>query len=98
MAGRLAIDLLAVDHLEVIDLAAQDRLTAYDASCLWLVRRTGGELAAVDQRLLRAAGPEAVLSPAKSRRRTVERKIRPSIVGSLGLSRSISARYSVLAA
>jgi predicted nucleic acid-binding protein len=55
MAGRLAIELLAVDHLEVIDLAAKDRLTTYDASYLWLARRTGGELVTLDKRLLKAA-------------------------------------------
>lgn len=55
MAGRLAIDLLAVDHLEVIDLAAKDRLTTYDASYLWLARRTGGELVTLDKRLLKAS-------------------------------------------
>ncbi|MCU0593553.1 MAG: type II toxin-antitoxin system VapC family toxin [Desulfobacterales bacterium] len=54
MAGRLAIDLLAVDHLEVIDLATEDRLTTYDASYLWLARRTGGELVTLDKRLLKA--------------------------------------------
>jgi predicted nucleic acid-binding protein len=55
MAGRLAIDLLAVDHLEVIDLATKDRLTTYDASYLWLARRTGGELVTLDKRLLKAS-------------------------------------------
>ena len=55
MAGRLAIDLLAVDHLEVIDLAARIRLTTYDASYLWLARRTGGELVTLDKRLLKAS-------------------------------------------
>lgn len=55
MAGRLAIDLLAVDHLEVIDLAARARLTTYDASYLWLARKTGGELVTLDKRLLNAS-------------------------------------------
>jgi predicted nucleic acid-binding protein len=56
MAGRLAIDLLAVDHLEVIDLAAKARLTTYDASYLWLARKTGGELVTLDKRLLKVSG------------------------------------------
>lgn len=47
MADRLDIKLLAVDHLEVIDLAAKARLTTYDASYLWLARKTGGELEAI---------------------------------------------------
>jgi predicted nucleic acid-binding protein len=53
MAGRLAIELLAVDHLEVVDLAAKSRLTTYDASYLWLARKTGGELVTLDKRLLK---------------------------------------------
>lgn len=53
MAGRLAIELLAVDHLEVIELAAKSRLTTYDASYLWLARKTGGELVTLDKRLLK---------------------------------------------
>jgi len=56
MAGRLAIEILSVDHLEVIDLAAQARLTTYDASYLWLARKTGGELVTSDKRLLKASG------------------------------------------
>ena len=56
MAGRLAIEIIAVDHLETIDLAAQARLTTYDASYLWLARKTGGELVSLDKRLLKASG------------------------------------------
>lgn len=55
MAGQLAIDLLAVDHLEVIDLAAKSRLTTYDVSYLWLARKTGGELVTLDKRLLKTS-------------------------------------------
>lgn len=56
MAGRLAIEILAVDHLDVIDLATQTRLTTYDASYLWLSRKTGGELVTLDKRLSKASG------------------------------------------
>ncbi len=56
MASRLAIEILSVDHLEVIDLAAQARLTTYDASYLWLARKTGGQLVTLDKRLLKASG------------------------------------------
>ncbi|MGB5615310.1 MAG: type II toxin-antitoxin system VapC family toxin [Desulfobacterales bacterium] len=56
MAERLTIEMLAVDHLDVIDLAAQVRLTTYDASYLWLARKTGGELVTLDKRLSKAAG------------------------------------------
>jgi predicted nucleic acid-binding protein len=55
MAGRLTIEILAVDHLDVIDLATQTRLTTYDASYLWLARKTGGELVTLDKRLSKAA-------------------------------------------
>ena len=56
MASRLAIEILSVDHLEVIDLAAQARLTTYDASYLWLARKTGGQLVTLGKRLLKASG------------------------------------------
>jgi predicted nucleic acid-binding protein len=56
MAGQMPIEILSVNHLEVIDLAAQTRLTTYDASYLWLARKTGGELVTLDKRLLKAAG------------------------------------------
>ena len=55
MAGRLTIENLAVDHLEVIELATQTRITTYDASYLWLARKTGGELVTLDKRLGKAA-------------------------------------------
>jgi predicted nucleic acid-binding protein len=55
LAGRLAIEILSVDHLEIIDLAAQMGLTTDDASYLWLARKTGGELVTLDKRLLKAS-------------------------------------------
>jgi predicted nucleic acid-binding protein len=54
MAGRLGIQVLSVDHLEVIDLARGAKLTTYDASYLWLARQTGAELVSLDRRLLKA--------------------------------------------
>jgi predicted nucleic acid-binding protein len=56
MAGRLAIEIRSVNHLEVLDLAAQTRLTTHDASYLWLGRKTGGKLVTLDKRLLKASG------------------------------------------
>ena len=56
LAGLLAVATLAVDHIEVIDLAAQTRLTTYDASYLWLARKMGGELVTLDKRLRKASG------------------------------------------
>ena len=55
MAGQLAIEILSVDHLDIIDLAMQTRLTTYDASYLWLARKTGGELVTLDKRLGKAS-------------------------------------------
>ena len=55
MAGRLAIEILSVEHLEVIGLAAQTGLTTYDACYLWLARKTGGELVTLDKHLLEAS-------------------------------------------
>jgi len=52
----MSIEIIAVDHLEVIDLAAQARLTTYDASYLWLARKTGGGLVNLDKRLRKASG------------------------------------------
>ncbi len=54
MAGRLDIDILSVDHLEVIDLAEKVHLTTYDASYLWLAMKTGGTLVTLDKRLREA--------------------------------------------
>jgi predicted nucleic acid-binding protein len=56
MAGGLSIQILSVDHLEVIDLAREARLTTYDASYLWLARRTVAELVTLDRCLLKASG------------------------------------------
>ena len=54
MAEQLEIELLEVDHVEVMELAAKTRLTTYDASYLWLARATADELVTLDKRLLRA--------------------------------------------
>jgi predicted nucleic acid-binding protein len=44
-----------VDQVEVLELAEQFRLTAYDASYLWLARELGAELVTLDRQLERAA-------------------------------------------
>ena len=54
-AGQLPIEIISVDHLEIIDLAAKTRTTTYDASYLWLAQKTGGELVTLDKRLLKAS-------------------------------------------
>ncbi len=52
---RLAVEEIAVDHAETMDLADATGLTAYDASYLWLARKLGAELVTLDRRLARAA-------------------------------------------
>ena len=65
-SARMAVELLrtyaampierhTVDAGEVLDLAIRTRLTAYDASYLWLARRLGAPLATFDARLGAAA-------------------------------------------
>lgn len=56
LLADMTIDIVAVDWMEVVDLAGQSRLTAYDASYLWLARRLGAELVTLDTKLAAAAG------------------------------------------
>jgi predicted nucleic acid-binding protein len=49
------IRLLAVDPVEVLDLAIRNRLTGYDASYLWVARDLNLPLASFDKELIRAA-------------------------------------------
>jgi predicted nucleic acid-binding protein len=56
LADCLNIDIVAVDHVEVIRLAQKKNLTTYDASYLWLAEYLDGELVTLDQRLEKAAG------------------------------------------
>ena len=51
---RLEIDGHAVDARDVIALAIEHRLSAYDASYLWLARELGAELVTLDGELQRA--------------------------------------------
>jgi predicted nucleic acid-binding protein len=52
--GRLDIAFMAVDLAEVVRLAGETRLTAYDASYLWLAQSLNTELITLDQELVRA--------------------------------------------
>jgi predicted nucleic acid-binding protein len=52
---QMEVGIAEVDHGEVLGLAERIGLTAYDASYLWLARRTGAELVTLDRRL-EAAG------------------------------------------
>jgi predicted nucleic acid-binding protein len=50
-----SIRMMPVDHADVVSLALSTRLTAYDASYLWLARHLGCELVTLDRRLGLAA-------------------------------------------
>jgi predicted nucleic acid-binding protein len=47
----MQIGVVEVDHGETIMLAEQSGLTSYDASYLWLARKTGAELVTLDRQL-----------------------------------------------
>jgi predicted nucleic acid-binding protein len=51
----IAVDEFEVDQAEVLSVAQGTRLSAYDASYLWLARYLGIELVTLDQRLQKAA-------------------------------------------
>ena len=51
----VALQLQDVDFVEVVELAGQLNLTAYDASYLWLARSLSAELVTLDEKLDRAA-------------------------------------------
>jgi predicted nucleic acid-binding protein len=51
MLDRMAIGVVEIDQSEALVLAERSGLTAYDASYLWLARRTKSELVTLDRRL-----------------------------------------------
>jgi predicted nucleic acid-binding protein len=53
----LAIDERSVNHAGVVRLAEAHRLSAYDASYLWLARDLNVDLVTLDKRLAAAAAP-----------------------------------------
>jgi predicted nucleic acid-binding protein len=55
MAGKLAIEIVEVDHWAVVNLADETGLTTYDASYLWLAGYLEGELITLDAKMQRAA-------------------------------------------
>jgi predicted nucleic acid-binding protein len=55
MLDRMDVNIVEVDHGDVLGLAGRTGLTAYDASNLWLARRTGAELVTLDRQLEAAA-------------------------------------------
>ncbi len=55
LADDFAITLSDVEHNEVLALAMQTNLTAYDASYLWLARHMQADLVTLDRELAAAA-------------------------------------------
>jgi predicted nucleic acid-binding protein len=54
--ARFAIRLVEVDPIDVVALAEESGLSAYDASYLWVARRLGAGLITLDRQLAAAAG------------------------------------------
>ena len=54
LRDRVAVEIVAVDHREVVQTAEAAGLTAYDASYLWLARRLGAGLITLDRQLAAA--------------------------------------------
>ena len=54
LAGKLAIEIVEVDHWAVVNLADETGLTTYDASYLWLTGHLKGELITLDGKMQRA--------------------------------------------
>ena len=55
MGGKLAIEIVEVDHWAVVNLAGETGLTTNDASYLWLAGHLKGELITLDAKMQRAA-------------------------------------------
>ena len=55
LAQRLPIEMMAVDHIQVIELAAEKNLTTYDANYLWIAQKLDGDLVTLDHKLREAA-------------------------------------------
>ena len=54
LLGEMAIDIVSVDHREVLVLAEEAGLTVYDASYLWLAQSLDAELVTLDRALAAA--------------------------------------------
>ena len=55
LSSRLGIEIIEVEHPEVVQLAKETGLTTYDASYLWLASSLRGELITLDQKMIEAA-------------------------------------------
>lgn len=56
MVSRLPLTFMAVNMTEVVTLAEAKKLTAYDASFLWLTQQLGAELVTLDKTLAKQVG------------------------------------------
>jgi predicted nucleic acid-binding protein len=54
LARKLPIEIVEVDYQAIVELATKTKLTAYDASYLWLARSTGAALVTLDGLLLKS--------------------------------------------
>ena len=70
LSRRLPIEIIGVEHSEVIALAGDTGLSTYDASYLWLEQSLGGELVTLDREMLETAArlehPKAALRNPRS--------------------------------
>ena len=57
MVNRLPLTFMAVNVTEVVTLAEVKKLTAYDASFLWLARQLDVELVTLDKTLAKQVSP-----------------------------------------
>jgi predicted nucleic acid-binding protein len=55
LAKRLPIEMAAIDHIQIINLAEEKTITTYDASYLWITQQLGVELVTLDKKLRKAA-------------------------------------------
>lgn len=55
-AAHLAIDRVSIPTVDLLRVARETGLTAYDAAYLWLARTRDAELVTLDRALARAAG------------------------------------------
>ena len=54
LARHLDIEMVEVEHSEVVELAKEVGITTYDASYLWVTLQLGGELITLDEKMRRA--------------------------------------------
>ncbi len=55
LRAHMELETVGVDHDGVLHLAQSTKLTAYDASYLWLARKLSAELVTLDRQLAQAA-------------------------------------------